>query len=104
MLVTLLGIVTDVNPPQSQKAASPMSVTLFGIVTEVKPQLLKAEFPIFVTLFGIVTKVKSKQPLKALYPIDVAFVPILTDINVLFISYDDSDIVWSDDVLVVLSE
>ena len=35
MLVTLLGIVTDVNLEQLEKAFSPMVVTLFGMVTEV---------------------------------------------------------------------
>ena len=33
----------------------------------------------------------------------VAFVPISTDVNVLLLLYDDWKIVWSDDVLVVLS-
>ena len=37
MLVTELGIVTDVNPVQPEKALSPMLVTELGIVTEVKP-------------------------------------------------------------------
>ena len=37
MLVTLLGIVTEVKPLQPQKASLPMLVTLLGIVTEVKP-------------------------------------------------------------------
>ena len=36
MLVTLLGIVTEVKPVQCAKATSPMLVTLLGIVTEVK--------------------------------------------------------------------
>ncbi len=35
MLVTLLGIVTEVRPVQPEKAEFPMLVTLFGIVTEV---------------------------------------------------------------------
>ncbi len=37
MLVTLLGIVTEVKPLQPEKAPLPMLVTLLGIVTEVKP-------------------------------------------------------------------
>ena len=37
MLVTLLGIVTEVKPVHLSKALFPMLVTLFGIVTEVKP-------------------------------------------------------------------
>ncbi len=38
MLVTLLGIVTEVKPEQYLKAQSPMLVTPLGIVTEVKPE------------------------------------------------------------------
>ena len=37
MVVTLFGIVTEVRPLQPEKAPSPMKVTLFGIVTEVRP-------------------------------------------------------------------
>ena len=40
MLVTLLGIVTEVKEEQLQKAYSPMLVTLLGIVTEVKEEQL----------------------------------------------------------------
>ncbi len=40
MLVTLLGIVTEVKEEQPQKADSPMLVTLLGIVTEVKEEHL----------------------------------------------------------------
>ena len=40
-----------------------MEVTLFGMVTEVKPlQLLNALPPMEVTLFGMVTEVKPLQP------------------------------------------
>ena len=40
-----------------------MEVTLFGMVTEVKPlQFLNAVFQIEVTLFGMVTEVKPLQP------------------------------------------
>ena len=43
-----------------------MEVTLFGMVTEVKPeQPLKAWSPIEVTLFVMVTEVKPEQPEKA---------------------------------------
>jgi hypothetical protein len=56
MLVTLLGIVTEVKPLQSKKALSPMLVTLLGIVTEVKlPQPKKALLPILVTPLFITT-------------------------------------------------
>jgi hypothetical protein len=37
IVVTLFGIVTEVKPLQHEKASSPIVVTLFGIVTEVKP-------------------------------------------------------------------
>ena len=36
MLVTLLGIVTEVRLLQLEKALQPMLVTLLGIVTEVR--------------------------------------------------------------------
>ena len=36
MLVTLLGIVTEVRPLHQLKAEFPMLVTLLGIVTEVR--------------------------------------------------------------------
>ena len=43
-----------------------MLVTLFGIVTLVKPlQFWNAYCPMLVTLFGIVTLVKSVQPRNA---------------------------------------
>ena len=35
MEVTLLGMVTEVKPLQSENARSPMEVTPFGMVTEV---------------------------------------------------------------------
>ena len=38
MLVTLLGIVTEVKPEQLLNAEFPMLITLLGIVTEVKPE------------------------------------------------------------------
>ena len=38
MLVTLLGIVTEVRDSQYWKAQSPMLVTLLGIVTEVREE------------------------------------------------------------------
>ncbi len=43
-----------------------MLVTLLGMVTEVKPvQLQKAWFSMLVTLLGMVTEVKLLQPSKA---------------------------------------
>ena len=37
MLVTLLGMVTEVRPLQPKNASSPMLVTLLGMVMEVRP-------------------------------------------------------------------
>ena len=37
MLVTELGIVTEVKPVQKPNAKFPISVTELGIITEVKP-------------------------------------------------------------------
>ncbi len=37
MLVTLFGIVTEVNPVQPKNADLPMLITLSGIVTAVSP-------------------------------------------------------------------
>ena len=49
------------------KALSPIVVTLLGMVTEVRElQPLKAYLSIVVTLLGMVTKVKELQSLKAL--------------------------------------
>ena len=62
MLVTLLGIVTEVRPLQSLKAFCPISLTLLGIETEVRPlHPSKADSPMLVTLLGIVTEVRPLQ-------------------------------------------
>ena len=54
MLVTLLGIVTEVKEEHQPKAQSPMLVTLSPIVTEVKEEHSeKAKSPMLVTLSGI---------------------------------------------------
>jgi membrane-associated HD superfamily phosphohydrolase len=56
MLVTLLGMVTEVKLLQLLNALSPMLVTLLGMVTEVKfQQLSNAHAPMLVTLLGMVT-------------------------------------------------
>ena len=56
MFVTLFGIVTLVRPIQLSKAYSSMLVTLFGIVTFIKPpQSLNAAFPMLVTPSRITT-------------------------------------------------
>ena len=69
MLVTEFGMVTEVRPVQPENALLPMVVTLLGMVTEVRPvQPLKAEFPMLVTEFGMVTEVRHLKPLKASSP------------------------------------
>ena len=60
------------RPLHLEKAAFPILVTEFGIVTDVRPlQPEKAAPSILVTEFGIVTDVKLLQPEKALPPIFV---------------------------------
>ena len=50
MLVRLLPIVKEDKPEHPLKAQSPIAVTLFGILIEVKPvQSENAEFPMLVT-------------------------------------------------------
>ena len=54
IVVTLLGMFTEVKPLQSEKAPSPIVVTLAGMFTEVKPlQPEKANLSIVVTPSGI---------------------------------------------------
>ena len=56
------GIVTPVRLLQSQKADSPMLVTLSGIITLVRlPQFWKALLPMLVTPSGIVMLVRLLQ-------------------------------------------
>ncbi len=56
MLVTLLGIVTEVRLHQSEKALIPMLVTLLGISMEVGlVHSEKAQFPMLVTPSPITT-------------------------------------------------
>jgi len=61
MLVTLLGIVTEVRLLEP-KAPSPMLFTPSGIVMEERLlQFVKALSPMLSTLFGIVTDVRPEQ-------------------------------------------
>ena len=76
MLVTLLGIVTEVRPVQPEKADAPILVTLLGMVMEVRSEQPKnACSPIVVTLLGMVTEVRPVQPEKA--KCAIPFVPSL---------------------------
>ena len=59
---------TDIEDREGhqEKAPSPILVTELGIVTEVRlVQPLKANSPILVTELGIVTEVRLEQPRKA---------------------------------------
>ena len=59
-----------------------MLVTLLGIVTEVKEvQLRKTELPMLVTLLGIVTEVKEEQPSKAASPMLITLSPIIYSVT-----------------------
>ena len=62
MLVTLLGIVTEVRPMHPKKALPPMPVTFSGIVIVVKEMhLSKAQAPMVVTLLGMITELSLLQ-------------------------------------------
>ena len=64
MLVTELGMVTEVRP-DSEKAFSPMLLTELGMVTELNAeQPLKESFPIFLTELPMVTEFNLEQPAK----------------------------------------
>ena len=62
MLVTFGGIVTDVKAEHPWKARFSMLVTPLGMVTEVKPLFPKAEHPMDVTLLGMSMDVRPLQP------------------------------------------
>ena len=63
MLVTLLGMVTEVKLVHPKNAFSPMFFTLSGITTLVNDeQPAKAPLPMLVTLLGIVKEVGEEQP------------------------------------------
>ena len=51
------------RPEQLEKAPTPILVTEFGMVMEVRfQQLVKAYFPMLVTELGIVIEVRPEQP------------------------------------------
>ena len=76
MLVTLLGIVTEVKPEQPEKTPAPMLFTLLGIVTEVKlEQSSKTPSPMPLTLLPIVTEVKPEQS-EYLQPVNTQYFAI----------------------------
>ena len=60
MLVTLLGMVTEVRPLQPLKAELPMLVTLLGMVTEARTLHSEKVFgPMLVTELGIINSFTS---------------------------------------------
>ena len=68
-----LANVRLVRLEQLENALSPTSVTVFEIVTDVRPELWKALFPIFITPLKE-NDVRAEQPEKALAPISVILV------------------------------
>ena len=92
MLVTLLGIVTDVRPEQSLNALNPMLVTLLGIVVDWHPAIRVLEAVSIMALqfsresyivlpLSTTIEVREEQPLKAELPMLVTLLGIVTDVR-----------------------
>ena len=92
MLVTLLGITTEVKPEQPEKAEAPMLVTLFGIMVDWQPKTnsLLDVFTIalhpsresYMGLSGATTsEVKPEHQEKAQFPMLVALLGISTEVK-----------------------
>jgi len=82
MLVTLLGMVTEVRPEQPEKAELPMLVTLLEMVMEVRPeQYANAQSPMLVTLLGMVMDVRLEQSWNALSPMLVTLLGMVMDVR-----------------------
>ncbi len=75
MFVFTVIAVRLLQPPN---AATPMLVTLPGIVTLIRPESLNALFPRLATLVPIVTLVRLAQPANAQSPTTVMLVGIVT--------------------------
>ena len=76
------SITIEVKPVQPRNAASPMDVTLLGMVIEVKPlHSWNAKFPIDVTLLGMVIEVKPEQPSNAELPIDITLLGMIIEVK-----------------------
>ena len=71
IVLTDLPMVTEVRPPQRQKASVPMWVTELGMMTDVRPVELKAWLAMKVTELEIVIDVRPAQKAKALSPMEV---------------------------------
>ena len=71
---------------QSLKASLPIVVTLLGMVTEVRElQPMKAQPPIVVTLLGMVTEVRELQPMYLQPIITQYFIDNKSEIWLLFL-------------------
>ena len=92
MLVTLLGIVTDVRPEQELKASLPMLVTLLGMVVDWNPAIRVLEaFSIMALQFSresyivlplsTTMEVREEQPLNAKLPMLVTLLGIVMDVR-----------------------
>ena len=92
MLVTLLGIVTEVKPEQPSKALPPMLVTLLGIIVVLHPecsvfvavsiialQLFRESYTGFPSSTTI--EVKPEHPPKACHPMFVTLLGIVTEVK-----------------------
>jgi len=81
IFVTEFGSVIEVRPEQPKKDELPILFTEFGSVIEVRPEQLKnAPFPILVTELPIMIEVRPKQLLKA--KLAMPFIPSFTTIFV----------------------
>ena len=83
MLVRLLGSEAAAKAVQPAKAASPIVVTLEGMLTPVRPVPLNASFAMLVKPVGRVIELRELQPSKALFPIALILVGRLIDAKLL---------------------
>ena len=92
MLVTLLGMVTDVKPEQPEKAEEPMLVTLLGITVDLHPTInlfvsvsiiaLQLSRESYLSLpLSTSIKVNPEQPEKAEEPMLVTLLGIVTEVK-----------------------
>jgi hypothetical protein len=78
MLFKPFGSVTLRSARQLRNTPTPIVVTLFGIMMFMILELKKAESPILVTPFGMVREVRLIQSAKALLPMLVTPLGMLT--------------------------
>ena len=80
MDVTLLGMVTEVNPLQPEKAYSPIDVTPSPIITSLM-DFKPPNHPVPTLGHNMVTEVNPLQSEKAFFPIDVTLLGIVNEVN-----------------------